>query len=109
MSAKCNFMAFLGGAAVGAVVAVLFAPDKGEVTRRKIGKAASDGVQRAKEAYQQGLDKVSDTYRKSRERLANALSTGREMADEELDAIRDIIAKGKKESAKGDKKTNNKK
>lgn len=33
---KCAFGAFLGGALVGAAVALLLAPEKGEDTRRKI-------------------------------------------------------------------------
>ena len=81
MSTKGNFMAFLGGATVGAVVAVLFAPDKGEVTRQKIGKAVAEGKdkmndlyttgkQKAKEAYEQGRDKVSESYRNGRERFS---------------------------------------
>lgn len=100
MSTKGNFFAFLGGAAAGAVVALLFAPDKGEETRKKIGKAVADGKDRAQELYQtgkkklqesyeQGREKVTETYRKGRERISDAIAQGREMADEELEALRD--------------------
>lgn len=39
MSKNTLFYAFLGGALVGAGVAVLFAPEKGSDTRRKIKEA----------------------------------------------------------------------
>lgn len=39
-------MAFLGGIALGATVALLFAPHKGEVTRRKIKRLAKDEQQK---------------------------------------------------------------
>lgn len=38
-----SIMTFIAGAAIGAVLGVLFAPDKGEVTRRKVRNATRDG------------------------------------------------------------------
>ena len=38
-----SIMTFIAGAAIGAVLGVLFAPDKGEVTRRKVRAATRDG------------------------------------------------------------------
>ena len=98
MSAKNSILAFMGGAAVGAVVALLFAPEKGEVTRRKIGKAVSDGKDRVVDTFETGRDAVVDTYRKGRERivdayhegrerLADAIAEGRELMEEELETI----------------------
>ncbi len=112
MSTKGNFLAFLGGAAAGAVVALLFAPDKGEETRKKIGKAVADGKERAGELYQtgkkkfqqsyeHGRQKVTETYRKGRERISDAIAQGREMADEELEALRGSVDK---EDKRDDKK-----
>ena len=37
-----DIMTFIAGAAIGAVLGVLFAPDKGEVTRRKVRTATRD-------------------------------------------------------------------
>lgn len=98
MSAKNTLMAFLGGATVGAVVALLFAPEKGEVTRRKIGKAVSDGRDRVvdkyyegreavADAYHKGKDRVRDAYHEGRERLADAISEGRELMEDEIETI----------------------
>lgn len=104
MSTKNTFMAFLGGAAIGAVVALLFAPDKGEVTRRKIGKAVGEGRDRAMEkfnegrealadAYHKGRERVSDAYHEGRERLADVISEGREMLADELETMCDETEK----------------
>lgn len=38
-----GIMTFIAGAAIGAVLGVLFAPDKGEQTRRKVRAATRDG------------------------------------------------------------------
>lgn len=98
MSAKNTLLAFLGGAIAGATVALLFAPEKGEVTRRKIGKAVGEGRDFVVDKYNEGREAVGDVYRKGRERvmdayhegrekLADAISEGRELMEEELDTI----------------------
>jgi gas vesicle protein len=44
-----TFLALLTGLAAGAVLGVLFAPDKGEVSRKKVKKAVGDYIDKAKE------------------------------------------------------------
>ncbi len=46
---QSHIFAFLGGALVGGVVALLFAPDKGTETRRKIGNKMKEGTNYTKE------------------------------------------------------------
>ncbi len=107
MSAKNTFLAFLGGAIAGATVALLFAPEKGEVTRRKIGKAVgegrdfvvdkyNEGRDAVEQAYRKGKERVMDVYNEGRERLADAISEGRELMDEELETICDAAHSAQK-------------
>jgi gas vesicle protein len=67
-------MAFAVGAAVGAAVALLFAPATGEETREYLGERAREGRDRAAEAARQGRDMVN----RSRETLTTAFDRARE-------------------------------
>ena len=60
-------VAFTLGALVGAVVALLFAPAKGEDTREVIGEKAREGAQKTREFLKH-----------QRETLASAVERGRE-------------------------------
>ena len=66
--------AFAAGAAVGAAVALLFAPAKGDETREFLSQRAKEGRDRATEAAKQGRDIVS----RSRESLTTAFDRARE-------------------------------
>jgi gas vesicle protein len=96
MSAKNTFLAFLGGAIAGATVALLFAPEKGEVTRRKISKAVGDGRDFLADKYDEGRERITNAYHEGREKLADAISAGREPLDEELETICDATQKAKR-------------
>ncbi|MFN9265910.1 MAG: YtxH domain-containing protein [Acidobacteriota bacterium] len=71
---------FLTGAAIGAAVAILYAPASGEVTRRRIVRRAEESadvlsekgqelVERGRELYQQGrkmADEAADLFDRGR-------------------------------------------
>ena len=81
MSKKSNtFLAFLTGAATGAILGLLYAPDKGINTRDKL-------------SYQ--LDK----YKKKLEELINELLDGEEHADSEAKVEGDKVVSDAKEKA----------
>lgn len=92
MSTKNSVMAFLSGAAVGAAIALLFAPEKGEVTRRRIRRAVEDGRDTVVDTFEEGRDAVVDAYRRNRARLAEALEDGRERLAEVLEDGRERLA-----------------
>jgi gas vesicle protein len=54
-------VAFVAGAAVGAAVALLFAPAAGGDTRQYLGQRAREGRDRAAEAARQGRDAINRT------------------------------------------------
>ena len=55
-------LGFLAGAAVGALAGILFAPDKGSETRRKISKKTGDVTDGVKNAFNDFVDGVKNTY-----------------------------------------------
>jgi gas vesicle protein len=66
--------AFAAGAAIGAAVALLFAPATGEETREYLSKQAKEGRDRAADAARQGRDMVN----RGRESLTTAFDRARE-------------------------------
>ncbi len=68
-SAGSVLLAFIAGAAVGAAVALLFAPASGEETREYLGQRAREGRDRASEVARQGREMASEAARQGREML----------------------------------------
>jgi gas vesicle protein len=79
-------LAFIAGAAVGAAVALLFAPATGEETREFLGERAREGRERAADAARQGRELLN----KQRDNVTNAFDRARQQfqagAGEEQDA-----------------------
>ena len=61
---------FLAGAAIGASIALLYAPQSGEETRRLLSKKAREGRDVLSDAGEELVDKGRDLYDKGR-RLAD--------------------------------------
>lgn len=52
--------ALLVGAAAGAIVGLLMAPESGSTTRSKIGKTAEDLADELEDAWEDGAEKIKD-------------------------------------------------
>lgn len=107
LSAKSIWIAFGIGVATGAAVALLYAPQSGERTRKKLGRAYDEATDYLEDAtdylkdqaerlgkqssklYGQGkdsasdsYDSVTDTYSNVSDKLADAFSTAKDKAGE---------------------------
>lgn len=61
-----SLLGFIAGAAIGALAGILYAPDKGEETRKKLMEAASDGYDKAREEFDELAHDARVRYRYTR-------------------------------------------
>ena len=80
-----HFRTFLNGVLVGILLGVLFAPDSGEETRKKISRRA----QGIKDSYDDFSDNVSNTYNKVKDKAENIVGRAKDKVNK---------AKGESES-----------
>lgn len=59
MNSSKVLLAILGGVAVGAAIGILFAPDKGSETRKKVSDAAKDFTDKASQKVKEGMKAAS--------------------------------------------------
>jgi gas vesicle protein len=73
---------FLAGAAIGASIALLYAPASGRETRRRIGERAGEGRQRLTESSREMMDRGRDLFDKGRkivDEAAGVFEQGRKL------------------------------
>jgi gas vesicle protein len=71
------FVGVLSGLAVGALLGVLFAPDKGSNTRRKIAQKGSDISDNLKGTFSNFMASIEDQYSNFTEEAEDALEEGK--------------------------------
>ena len=62
MSNSKTLLGFLAGAAVGSILGILFAPDKGTETRRKITETSGDLTDSLKSKFNDFVDSIKESY-----------------------------------------------
>lgn len=81
---------FVGGAALGAAVAILLAPGTGEETRRKLANQAAKGKKSLSSSSQEIIDKGRELYERGRElaeEAADMFEQGRKIAEKKINEV----------------------
>ncbi len=87
--------AFLFGAALGAVAALLLAPQSGEETRRVIGERGRRVRDRATEAADELTERVEEGYENAKQRFEDGFESVRETLTERRGDAREAVDAGK--------------
>lgn len=99
-----TLLALITGAAIGAAAGLLYAPEKGEETRRKLGeeskKAQGDFNKKYKETSSNISSKAKQARRDFETRLGETLSSASHKADEILEAMESKLEDLRRQNAK---------
>ena len=85
---------FVAGAAVGAAIALLFAPNTGKETRQLLSKKADEGREALAEQGRAAMDRTRELYEKGRkvaDDAAEMFERGRKLAEGAIGNVRDRV------------------
>jgi gas vesicle protein len=88
MNGKSFWIVFGSGVAIGAAVAVLYAPQSGVVTRRKL----RNGIEDAEEYLEGAGDYLKEQAERLSKEAQKALKMTREYANDTVDSAGDFLA-----------------
>ena len=95
MKADKVILGVLGGVAVGALMGVLFAPEKGDKTRKKIMEKSNDYADELKDKLDSLLGTVSSKYDKLKREGESLFAEGKSKFQDAKEEGQDLIAEGK--------------
>ena len=97
-TAETSLAAFLLGAVTGIALGVLFAPAKGETTRRKLKRWANDTYEEQKDFVLEHAEDLKGKIKEQAEEVREKLAEGKEKFVKEFNKRKDeITAKFRKE------------
>ncbi len=82
MSTGKVMLGVLAGLAAGAVLGILFAPDKGTNTRKKISKKGDDYVEEIRSKFDDFLGSITEKFETAKEDADDLMEKGKSKAQE---------------------------
>jgi gas vesicle protein len=82
MSSEKVVLSALAGLATGVILGILFAPEKGKDTRKKIAKKRKDSMEDMKSKYEGIIESLSDRYEKEKKECAYLFQEHKNKAEE---------------------------
>ena len=81
MSNSNTVLGFLAGAAVGSILGILFAPDKGTDTRKKIANKSKDSLEDLKTKYNDVIDSLTSKLEAVKKQGYDLYNDGKDIAE----------------------------
>jgi gas vesicle protein len=81
-----NLVFFLVGAAAGAAIALLYAPQDGESTRRLLGDKANEYKDKASEVTSNVTQTAKDKWGRASDKIQDLVGRGQQAANNSIDA-----------------------
>lgn len=86
-----NLVFFLLGAATGAAIALLYAPQEGEATRRVIGEKANEYKDKASEVTSTWTQAAKEKVNMATDKVQDLLNRGQQSANDAMDNARSAV------------------
>lgn len=92
MSAQKVLLGVLAGVAAGTLLGVLFAPDKGSDTRKKISKKAFDAKADLEEKFDELMTTLKDKMTRAVEQVGNIVEKSEDITEAEAEKLKNDIS-----------------
>jgi gas vesicle protein len=87
MSSGKVVLGVLAGVTVGAILGILFAPDKGSLTRKKILKKGSEYSEDLEDKFNELVDGITKKFEMVKKETIRKVENGRQIAEETVNEV----------------------